>query len=91
MADWTTDSNEALNLSLGKLGTVGWIYALETYPDAVRAPEDQQSLAEAESYTNFHPSFTYPVSTRMGLLECMLIELSERYMARTRRYTAIKT
>ncbi|KAI5831336.1 histone acetyltransferase type B [Schizophyllum commune Tattone D] len=43
MADWTTDSNEALNLSL------------------VRAPEDQQSLAEAELYTNFHPSFTYPI------------------------------
>ncbi|KAL1681188.1 acyl-CoA N-acyltransferase [Schizophyllum commune] len=43
MADWTTDSNEALTLSL------------------VRALEDQQSLAEAESYTNFHPSFTYPI------------------------------
>ncbi|KAI4524036.1 acyl-CoA N-acyltransferase, partial [Schizophyllum commune Loenen D] len=43
MADWTTDSNEALNISL------------------VRAPEDQQSLAETESYTDFHPSFTYPI------------------------------
>ncbi|TRM59888.1 acyl-CoA N-acyltransferase [Schizophyllum amplum] len=43
MADWTSNTNEALNLSL------------------VRAPEDQQSLAEAESYTNFHPAFTYPI------------------------------
>ncbi|KAJ7460936.1 histone acetyltransferase type B catalytic subunit [Mycena galericulata] len=43
MAEWTSDANQALTLSL------------------VRATEDEQSLGEDESYTEFHPSFTYPI------------------------------
>lgn len=27
----------------------------------VRASADEESLAEEETYTRFHPSFTYPV------------------------------
>jgi hypothetical protein len=27
----------------------------------VRSPEDENSLAEDESYLDFHPSFTYPI------------------------------
>ncbi|KAJ7632131.1 histone acetyltransferase type B catalytic subunit [Roridomyces roridus] len=43
MAEWTSDANQALTLSL------------------VRAPEDEQVLGEEESYTDFHPAFTYPI------------------------------
>lgn len=68
-----------------------WLYiCVETYRNAVRAPEDQQSLAETESYTDFHPSFTYPVSPYDALAYVMLT-LRRRYMAKTRRFTAIKT
>ncbi|KAJ7168325.1 histone acetyltransferase type B catalytic subunit [Mycena crocata] len=43
MAEWTSDANEALTLSL------------------VRATEDEQALGDEETYTEFHPSFTYPI------------------------------
>jgi histone acetyltransferase 1 len=43
MANWTSDANHALTLSL------------------VRSVKDTKSLSEAETYTNFHPMFTYPI------------------------------
>lgn len=65
MTDWTSDANEALTLSLGMhlrhkcqntLLTCG-----PNFSSIVRSQEDKETLAEDESYDEFHPNFTYPV------------------------------
>lgn len=57
MADWTTNSNEALALRLGT--QINDILVLSHTTVEVRAKADQDD-SDGKSAT-FHPTFTYPV------------------------------
>lgn len=61
---WTINSNEALHISLGKaiLSTRACRPCIPTSL-SVRAEEDKELLADDENFEDFHPTFTYPVST----------------------------
>lgn len=96
MADWTANSNEALTLSLGEyvkafcpVVRTGRIHDL-CYV-TVRSKPDKESLATEESYENFHPTFTYPVSAFSSLALVLLMIWGSRFTETTRKYMDTRT
>ena len=62
---------------------------------AVRAADDKAGLTSNECYEGFHPTFTYPVrpirADVCGCAACVLTAVLDRYTAKTRSCTAIRT
>lgn len=70
MTEWTINSNEALTLSLGQANMLTVHTAADRklpIPLTVRSPADKAVLGEDETYEDFHPTFTYPVCTRLSM------------------------
>lgn len=91
MADWTSDANEALVLSLGRHSHPVW-YNGTQFPDyLVRSKTDADALTKSEKYDEFNPTFTYPVSVlRIHLVPNLSFFYSGRYMVKKRRFMDIE-